>query len=860
MPSRRCSTWTRFAPASPTSESSRASEPGRSGTRVKSTRRRPASVSWRRATVASRPASTLPPLRTTHVVPRGAAAVCPPMSAATPTAPAPSTTSFAFSMQSTIASATSSSGTTTTSSSQCRTSGRVSSPGRFTAMPSAIVSADGTPTDSPRRNDSANAATVSTCTPTTSTSGRCALIAIATPLDSPPPPTGTTTFARSGTSSSSSSPSVPCPAMTSASSNGCTNAIPASSARARARVTHSSTELPPMWTTAPSARQPSTFDSGASTGMKTSHGTSRVRAACAQAQAWLPALPAVTPRAQRSPRAASLFSAPRILNDPVRWRFSALSTTAALVESLSVCDGSTGVWRTTSATAARARAMSAASTVCSGARAPIASEASVRQRDDRVHLDLRSTGQGGDADRRARGRVGLEVGAVDLVDLRERRDVRHVDRHPHGVRERDARLLADGRQVLQALARLIADRALDERTGGRVDRDLAGAEQQPARADRVAVWPGRLGRVGRGDGLAVRHGAALLSEGRIARTLALATLAHPMRARTLLAALAAILAGAAGTAPAASAAIPWAPCTPAGYQCGRITVPLDPSGATAGTLSLAVKRRPAASNPTATAVIGLAGGPGQAAIPFVDRLATNIAPALATRDLVVLDQRGTGQSGQLRCSSFVIPGGSIGQAARSCANEIGPTRGFYRTSETVEDIEAIRREGGYAKLVLYGTSYGTKVAEAYAARYPANVEALVLDSVVLPEGPDVFGRSSFESVGAILRQMCGATRCRGISGDPRGDLAALVRRLERSPVRGPVTTATGATARRTLRAIDLVDILFAGDFDPTLRADLPAAVRSALHRDTRPILRLEARTASSGTNDGSISPALFATT
>src|SRR4051812_30867650 len=861
MPSRRCSTWMRFAPASPTHASSRASEPGRSGTRVNITSRRPASVSWRRATVARRPASTLPPLSTTHVVPRGAAFVWPPSSAATPTAPAPSTTSLAFSMHSTMASATSSSGTTTTSSSQRRTSGSVRSPGRLTAMPSAIVNAEETPTGSPRRSDSANAATVSTCTPTTSTSGRCALIAMATPLDSPPPPTGTTTFARSGTSSSNSSPSVPWPAMTSASSNGWTNAIPASSARARACTTQSSTDAPPMCTTAPSARQPSTFDSGASTGMNTSHRTPRVRAACAHAQPWLPALPAVTPRAQRSPRAASLFSAPRILNDPVRWRFSAFRTTAALVESLSVCDGSTGVWRTTSATAARARAMSAASTVCSGARAPIASEASVRQRDDRVHLDLRSTGQGGDADRRARGRVGLEVGAVDLVDLRERRDVRHVDRHPHSVRERDARLRADRRQVLQALARLIADRALDERTGRRVDRDLAGAEQQPGRADGVAVRTGRLGRVGRGDGLAVRHGAALLSEGRIARTLALATLAHPMRARTLLAAPAAILARAAATAPAASAAVPWAPCTPAGYQCGRITVPLAPSGATAGTLSLAVKRRPAPSNPTATAVIGLAGGPGQAAIPFVDRIATNIAPALATRDLVILDQRGTGQSGALRCGAFAVASGTIGQAARSCANEIGPTRGFYRTAETVEDIEAVRREGGYAKLVLYGTSYGTKVAEAYAARYPANVEALVLDSVVLPEGPDVFGRSSFESVGTILRQLCGTTRCRGISGDPRGDVAALVRRVERRPLRGPVTTSTGRTTQRSLDALDLVDILFAGDFDRTLRADLPAAVRAALRGDVRPVLRLDARaTGGGGGDDDSISSALFATT
>src|SRR3954451_13369531 len=301
-----------------------------------------------------------------------------------------------------------------------------------------------------------------------------------------------------------------------------------------------------------------------------------------------------------------------------------------------------------------------------------------------------------------------------------------------------------------------------------------------------------------------------------------------MRARSVLAGLAVLLGALSVAAPAARAAIASAPCAAAGYQCAGLAVPLDPTGATAGTVTLAVKRTVAPSNPSDTAVIGLAGGPGQAAIPFAQKIATNIAPALATRDLVVYDQRGTGQSGQLRCFALSSPGGTIGGAARSCANEIGPRRAFYRTSQTVEDIEAIRREGGYAKLVLYGTSYGTKVAEAYAARYPANVEALVLDSVVLPEGPDVFDRSSFEAVGAILRQLCGTTRCRGISGDPRGALAALVRRVERRPLRGPVTTSGGTIVRRSLGPLDLIDILFAGDFDPTLRSDLPGAVRSAL--------------------------------
>src|SRR5215470_2082303 len=241
-----------------------------------------------------------------------------------------------------------------------------------------------------------------------------------------------------------------------------------------------------------------------------------------------------------------------------------------------------------------------------------------------------------------------------------------------------------------------------------------------------------------------------------------------MRAPYVLAGLVSLIAAGAIATPA-QAAIPFAPCTPAGFQCGQLPVPLDPSGAAAGTITLNVKRLPAASNPTNSAVIGLAGGPGQAAIPFAAKIATNIAPALATRDLVVFDQRGTGSSGELQCPGRSTPAG--------CARTIGPSRAFYRTAESVEDIEALRVAGGYSKLVLYGTSYGTKVAEAYAAKYPANVEALVLDSVVLPNGPDVFDRSTLKRVGPALRTLCGATRCRGISGDPRGDLAKLVRRV-----------------------------------------------------------------------------------
>src|SRR3954468_18713300 len=175
--------------------------------------------------------------------------------------------------------------------------------------------------------------------------------------------------------------------------------------------------------------------------MKTSHGTPRTRAAWASAHAWLPALPAVTPRAQPSPRAASLFSAPRTLNDPVRWRFSAFSATAAPVRSLSVSDGSTGVRFATSAMATRARATASAVTVCGRS---VVAMASVGQRDDGVDLDLRPERERRDADRGAGRRVVAEERAVGLVDVREAPQVDEKDGQAHGVGERRACGGADG--------------------------------------------------------------------------------------------------------------------------------------------------------------------------------------------------------------------------------------------------------------------------------------------------------------------------------------------------------------------------------------------------------------------------------
>ena len=330
-----------------------------------------------------------------------------------------------------------------------------------------------------------------------------------------------------------------------------------------------------------------------------------------------------------------------------------------------------------------------------------------------------------------------------------------------------------------------------------------------------------------------------------------------MRARAgrwaLVIALATAATCAAPAAPAA-ADLAWKLCAQSSnYACAHLTVPVDRTGAVPGTLSLAIRRRRAPVGDESVAVFALAGGPGQAALPLTDGLASSLGSALSTRDLIVFDQRGTGLSGALKCAAFAhrhlgpTPPGAL---VAACARQLGPRNADYTTDESVQDIEAIRAATGYRKIVLYGTSYGTKVALDYARRYPGHVESLLLDSVVPADGPDVFSRSTFAAVGRVLSQLCAARRCAHITSAPTAQLAALAARLRGHPLHAPVIDGHGVAHRVAVSQHDLLDILVAGDLEPALRAEFPEAVRSALNGDGAPLARLRQRALASESGEG----------
>ncbi len=184
-----------------------------------------------------------------------------------------------------------------------------------------------------------------------------------------------------------------------------------------------------------------------------------------------------------------------------------------------------------------------------------------------------------------------------------------------------------------------------------------------------------------------------------------------------------------------------------GAECTTLEVPEDPDAPDGAQIELFVARVPAlTATPRRDALTVIAGGPGQASTEFYASLAAAFERVQRRRDIVLVDQRGTGRSNRLHCPMLddVEPANDINQqfetALEQCLDRLSGDPRFYTTSVAVHDLEHVRERLGYASLNVYGVSYGTRVAQHYARRYPERVRTLVLDAPVPTDvalGPDI---------------------------------------------------------------------------------------------------------------------------
>lgn len=226
-------------------------------------------------------------------------------------------------------------------------------------------------------------------------------------------------------------------------------------------------------------------------------------------------------------------------------------------------------------------------------------------------------------------------------------------------------------------------------------------------------------------------------------------------------------------------------------RCGYLTVAENPDAPEGRSIRLFVAVIPSqSSEPPNDAFTFLAGGPGQAAsTSFVD-LRHAFERLRRDRDIVLVDQRGTGRSAPMDCAQDEVLIGSDAPeeqllvALRECLSALEADPRFYTTSVAVDDLERVREALGYQQFNVYGGSYGTRVGLHYLRKYPDSVRTLVLDGVVpadLNLGPDIalMAQRALES---MFSRCAGSTACSETFGDVQEDFAALSAALRAQPV------------------------------------------------------------------------------
>ncbi|MDX6401727.1 MAG: hypothetical protein QOF27_2333, partial [Gaiellaceae bacterium] len=297
----------------------------------------------------------------------------------------------------------------------------------------------------------------------------------------------------------------------------------------------------------------------------------------------------------------------------------------------------------------------------------------------------------------------------------------------------------------------------------------------------------------------------------------------------------------------AHAAITLTPCpdTTNGLQCGTVDVPLDRTGVVPGTIALHVEVLPATGLPRGTMFL-VAGGPGQGSAHVYGLGSPDSAEFMRAMmpgyTLVAFDNRGTGDSGVIRCPELQnTPTASAEQGAilaRDCAAIIGPQRQFYATRDHAEDTDAVRAALGVPKIGLMGVSYGTKLALAYALAHPGNVERLILDSVVPTQLPDPFDRNVLREMPTTLDSLCDGGLCRAATPNFSAEVATLANRIEAKPISGKIIAPNGKLKTVRMDGEELISMLIDTDLSPGLAAEAPASVHAALKGNVRPLLRI----------------------
>lgn len=287
-----------------------------------------------------------------------------------------------------------------------------------------------------------------------------------------------------------------------------------------------------------------------------------------------------------------------------------------------------------------------------------------------------------------------------------------------------------------------------------------------------------------------------------------------------------------------------------GFQCATLQVPLDYAHPDAGTITIALNRKPATDQANRIgSVLTNPGGPGASGIHFLQGEAASMTQLNKRFDLVGFDPRGIGQSTPFKCFTgpeedafnaldSVLDDPQEKQAAiqslkdfvAGCVDRSARVLPFMDTASAANDMDVIRAALGDAKLTYLGFSYGTFLGQTYAHLFPSHVRALALDGVVDPTlsalDLNVTQLQSFERNLEAFLADCKARKSAtkpcayAASGDPATKLNALMTRLDSAPI-----SVGSRTLTRSLALIGVELALYSQSLWPALDRALTATDR-----------------------------------
>jgi pimeloyl-ACP methyl ester carboxylesterase len=285
-----------------------------------------------------------------------------------------------------------------------------------------------------------------------------------------------------------------------------------------------------------------------------------------------------------------------------------------------------------------------------------------------------------------------------------------------------------------------------------------------------------------------------------------------------------------------------------GY-CGSLEVFEDRAARTGRTIRLAIVVLPSISSDVhADPLVFLAGGPGQAAAQMAPLVQPMFRKIQRTRDVVLVDQRGTGKSNPLNCRAggdslrdLTEPDDQALRNLRSCLEKLPGDPRFYTTNIAMDDLDDVRAYLGYDRVNLYGGSYGTRAALVYLRRHPERVRSIVLDGVAPMDMklPVYAARDAQRALNKLFDDCSSDDSCRAAYPRLAERAKQLFARLDARPPRVKVAhPRTGVAEEIEVTSKVVAGIIFSALYSPLTASLLPSLIERAEHDDFQGLLAL----------------------